>query len=716
MVDLLQRAQDVTRISEAAEFLSDNIEITPKIQEAIDLSIRLHANQTRRSGDPYVVHPIVVAGITASLSSDETMVISALLHDVIEDTECEAESIEKLFGFDVMHIVEGLTKIDAIRDEELVSSSANEPINKSALSFRKMLVASIDDLRILVIKLCDRMHNMLTLDALPPEKQLRISKETMVVYAPIAHRLGISVIKNALEDLSFKYIYPDEYQKIEQYMSANGQNLQLKLNRFIETASETLHKAGFHWENFDIVGRVKHLYSIYLKMQRKGIDMDEVLDLLAIRVIVKEPVECYETLGILHLHYTPLIARFKDYIAIPKENGYKTIHTTLFSKDGIVEAQIRTEQMHQMAEYGVAAHWKYKSGADQVNMDWLKSLSYQNESAEEFYELAKSDLFSEEISVFTPNGDYMTLPKDSVALDFAYTIHSEIGERATGALINKEKSSLLSILRNGDLVNIITDGAPRLHCSWENSVKTSKAKSGIRAVCRKRVREVEYQAGCNILATILNKPVSFVQNSVKVNDFHDTIFTVTHNKDTLKEKINRIAKAEKIRVVRFWEVLKKGYKKPSVKVVDHLSFFANVPIETVEFDHCCHPKMGDDIVALYDSKIVTIHNKLCMNAYDKIMNGSKMIYVEWTEKQANRYRIIVSLANQTGELVKLLEKLRSLSINVTRIEFNAETTEQSEYCYLELESKIDDRSKIESSLNIEFKLLEIVALNDAYNR
>jgi len=716
LVDLLQRAKEVTRISEAAKFLSDNIEITPKIQEAIDLSVRLHANQTRRSGDPYAVHPIAVAAITASFSGDETMVISALLHDVIEDTECEAETIERMFGSDVMHIVDGLTKIDEIRDENLAPSDTDEPINSSALSFRKMLVASIDDLRILVIKLCDRMHNMLTLDALSAEKQLRISKETMVVYAPIAHRLGISVIKNALEDLSFKYIYPGEYQKIEQYLSSNEQNLQLRLNRFVETASKTLHKAGFHWEDFDIIGRVKHYYSIYLKMQRKGIGMDEVLDLLAIRVIVKEPVDCYGVLGALHLEYTPLIARFKDYVAIPKENGYKTIHTTLFSKDGIVEAQIRTQEMHKMAEYGVAAHWKYKAGVEQVSMDWLKSLSYQNESVEEFYELAKSDLFSEEISVFTPNGDYMTLPKDSVALDFAYTIHSEIGQRATGAMINNEKASLLSVLRNGDLVDIITDGKPRLHCSWENSVKTSKAKSGIRAICRKRLREVEYQTGCNILATILNKPVSFVQNSAKVNDFNDTIFGVTNNKDTLKEKISRISKAEKIKEVRFWEVLKKGYKKPSIKVMEHLSFFTNVPVESVEFDHCCHPKMGDDIVALYEPKKVTIHNKLCMNAYGKIMNEAKMVYVDWNEKQVNRYRIIVSLANQSGELVKLLERLKSLGINVTRIEFNAETSEQPEYCYLEIESKIDDKSEIELGLDGEFKLLEIAALDDAYNR
>lgn len=716
MIDLLTRAKEVTKITSAVKLLSDEIELTPKIQEALDFSIRLHANQFRKSGDPYVVHPIAVASITASFSNDETMVIAALLHDVIEDTDCDEQTILKIFGSDVHHIVRGLTKIDSIRDENLESSDAKESINGPALSFRKMLIASIDDLRILVVKLCDRMHNMLTLDALRADKQLRISKETLLVYAPIAHRLGISMIKNTLEDLSFKYIYPDEYAEISRYISTNEQNLQLRLNKFIESVKVTLNKAGYHWEEFSVIGRVKHYYSIYLKMQRKGIGMDEVLDLLAIRVIVKDPLECYEVLGALHLEYTPLTSRFKDYIALPKENGYKTIHTTLFGEDGIVEAQIRTQHMHQLAEYGVAAHWKYKGGIDQVNTEWLKGLSYQNESVEEFYELAKSDLFSEEITVFTPDGDYMTLPKDSVALDFAYNIHSEIGESATGAMVNNKKASLLAILRNGDIINIVTGGKPRLHCSWENAVKSSKAKSGIRVMCRKRVREIEYQAGCNILATILNKTVDFIQNSAKVNDFNDTIFGVTYDKNKLVEKIHRISKTEKILEVRFWEVLKKGYKKPMLKKIDHLSFYTNLPLERVEFDHCCHPKMGDDVIAFYDKKRAIVHHKLCMNAYGKIMNGAPMLFVAWNSGEMNTYRLIASITNQSGELVKLLKRLSELKINVTRIEFNGENVESTDYCYLELEAKIKNKNKIEDELSDHFKILEITALSDAYNK
>ncbi len=266
-----------------------------------------------------------------------------------------------------------------------------------------------------------------------------------------------------------------------------------------------MDKNGFTQDEFEIIGRVKHYYSIYLKMHRKGVSIEEVLDLLAIRIIVNEPIECYRVLGLLHLTFTPLISRFKDYIAVPKENGYKTIHTTLFDEEGIVEAQIRTVEMHRLAEYGVAAHWKYKGGDNAVNLEWLESLHYQNESIEEFYELAKSDLFSEDITVFSPKGDYFTLPKGSVALDFAYVIHSEVGANATEALVNKQKASLLSILKNGDIVKILKDDEPHLYCSWVDTVKTSKAQEGIRSACRARIKEADTLSAYNILGTLFSQ-------------------------------------------------------------------------------------------------------------------------------------------------------------------------------------------------------------------
>lgn len=341
----LAKAQNIHTIEEATTLLWEKVpNPLPATQQALALSLDAHEGQTRKSGEPYIVHPILVAAITAAFSKDEMMVQAALLHDVVEDTHYEIEELEAVFGDDVAHMVEGLTKIVEIRDEELASSDSKERLINSALTFRKMLIASIKDIRVLVIKLCDRLHNMLTLDALSPEKQKRIAEETLVVYAPIAHRLGISKLKNNLEDLSFYYIYPEDYQKIDDFIQKNAQNLQFKLNAFIQNVKELMQKENFSEDSYEVIGRVKHYYSIYMKMQRKGVTIEEVLDLLAVRIIVKKPIECYKVLGLMHLNFTPLISRFKDYIAIPKENGYKTIHTTLFSEEGIVEAQIRTKK------------------------------------------------------------------------------------------------------------------------------------------------------------------------------------------------------------------------------------------------------------------------------------------------------------------------------------------------------------------------------------
>ena len=720
MNDFLELVKKLKSVEDAVELLGRQIELNDRIRDALAFAIAAHEGQTRKSGEPYVIHPILVAAITASISNDETMVISALLHDVVEDTPHTIEEIGERFGPDVRHIVEGLTKIVAIRDEKLVPSTSNEKLITSALTFRKMLIASIEDVRVLIIKLCDRLHNMLTLDALPPAKQLRISEETLVVYAPIAHRLGISRIKNLLEDLSFRYIYPKDYQRIDEYIKANHQSLHIRLNSFIGKVKNALCMQGFHRDDFEVIGRVKHYYSIYLKMHRKGIGIDEVLDLLAVRVIVKQPIECYKALGALHLSFTPLISRFKDYIALPKDNGYRTIHTTLFDDENIVEAQIRTERMHHLAEYGIAAHWKYKEGeaVDEeigVKLEWLKSLPYQDDSIEEFYELAKNDLFSEDIVVFSPKGDYFTLPKDSVALDFAYAVHSEIGDRATTAIINKERASLLTILKNGDIVRIVTQEEPILHCSWIDTVKTSKAKEGIRSKCRARIREVNELTGYNILATIFDRSPHAIRKILEEGDATGGIERVPLQLDVLKEKIHRISREAKIREVRFWEVLKRGYKKPFLKEIDHLSFFVNKPLERVEFDFCCHPKAGDEIVAFYKENRAIIHHKLCRKAYGMIRAGEPMLFVRWRGSKLARYRLIVALQNQKGILAKLLTKLSETGLNVTGIELGIHSSDNAEYCRIEVESETADKKQIAQAISSQFKLVEITALDDAYN-
>jgi len=713
----IDRLKDVHTVDEATAILWEELpNPSADTRYALEFATEAHKTQFRKSGEPYIIHPILVAAITASISNDETMVQTALLHDVVEDTEYELEDILQRFGKDVAYLVEGLTKIVEIRDEELVSSSSNEKLISSALTFRKMLIASIKDVRVLVIKLCDRLHNMLTLDALRPDKQRRISEETLVVYAPIAHRLGISKLKNRLEDLSFYYIYPDDYKAIDEYITKNAQNLQIKLNSFIQRVSKLIVQDGFDEDEFEIFGRVKHYYSIYLKMHRKGVSIEEVLDLLAVRIIVKEPSECYRILGVMHLSFTPLISRFKDYIAVPKENGYKTIHTTLFDEEGIIEAQIRTIEMHHLAEYGVAAHWKYKDGSNCVNLDWLESLHYQSESVEEFYELAKSDLFCEDITVFSPKGDYYTLPKGSTALDFAYAIHSEVGKNAVDALINKRRASLLSILKNGDIVRVIKDTKPHLHCSWLDTVKTSKAKNGIRSMCRARIKETDTISAYNILSTLFEIEHQRVKEIVDTLNLSDTIHKLPNQLDFYKDTIHKIAEFIGAKEVRFWEILKKGYRKPINKEIQNFTFFTNKPIVDIEFDYCCHPKMGDNIVVFLKENRAVVHHKLCTKAYEMIKESNPMIWVDWKSLKSSKYRLIISLQNQKGVLADLLQKLSDLDLNVVSIELGINSSESAEYCQIEVESSEKSKSVLQERLSQKIKLIEIVNLDDAYNK
>jgi RelA/SpoT family (p)ppGpp synthetase len=472
---------------------------------------------------------------------------------------------------------------------------------------------------------------------------------------------------------------------------------------------------GFHPDSFEILGRVKHNYSIYLKMHRKGITIEEVLDLLAIRIIVKEPIDCYSVLGLLHIEFKPLISRFKDYIALPKENGYQTIHSTIFDEDGIVEAQIRTIEMHKLAEYGIAAHWKYKSGGDKVNLEWIESLNYQKESVEEFYALAKCDLFSEDIAVYTPKGDYFTLPKGSVALDFAYAIHSEVGALATGALINNHKSSLLSTLKNGDIVDILKDEESRMHCSWIDAVVTSKAKEGIASGCRHRLKESNEKSAYNILSTLLDYKVDGIEKVIAELHYTQSLHKLPNQLDYYKEVIHRIADYLGKKQVRFWELMKKGYKKPIIKEIEHFRFYVNKPFDIVEFDYCCHPKVGDQIVAFYKDNKAIIHHKLCKKAYQKIANKENMLFVEWTTSRLSHYRLIISLQNQKGVLADLLNKLSALDLNVTSIELGIKSSDSAEYCQIEAESAESKKSVLKEKIAQKFKLVEIISLDDAYN-
>ena len=714
MPSIVKLISKISTIQDACKILNEQIEIDNEIDLAINFAIEAHEGQFRKSGEPYVIHPILVAAIVASTTGDKTMTIAALLHDVVEDTPYTLEDIENRFGIDVAFLVKGLTKIEELQDSNIVITDSNKRLIKSALSFKNMLLTSTKDSRVLIIKLCDRLHNMMTLDAQPPSSQKRISEETLVVYTPIAHKLGMSKIKRVLEDLSFKYIYPHEYEKIDNYITSHQQDLNLKLNSFIEKIKVLLNQNGFHRDDIEIEGRVKHYYSIYLKMQRKGVSIEEVLDLLAVRVIVKEPLLCYKALGILHLNYTPIITRFKDYIALPKDNGYRTIHTTLFVEDAIIEAQIRTLQMHHIAECGIAAHWKYKGEDGEVKLDWIKEISSEDKSIVDFYESAKADLFSEEIVVFSPKGDKYTLPKGAVALDFAYAVHTEIGDLATLAYINKEKSSLLTRLKSSDIVNIVTDNEPRLHCSWIDAVKTRRAKDGIRQMCNKRLKEVNIKVAYQILATIFDCNVIEIEEAVKELKIDGNMAKVVDNLGILKTKIKQIAVYRNIKEVRFWELLKRGYKKPYLKTINKFSFYTNKSIDSVEFDFCCHPKLGDDIVAFYIRGNAVIHHKLCKKAYNLINKHTDSLFVKWNVKKSIKYRIVVALQNEKGALLELLKELDKLDLNIINIELGIQSSDKADYCRLEVETSSENNYNFKDIISKKFKVIDFVSLNDAY--
>ena len=717
--ELIDRVCACHTLEDAKDILYSVAKPTGILLKAVDYCISSHDGQTRKSGEPYSIHPILVTSFVAHMGGDESMLIAALLHDVVEDTECDEEQLTFDFGKDVCSLVNGLTKIVAIRKDELVSSSSKEKLTASAMSFRKMLLASIEDVRVLFIKLCDRLHNMLTLDALRPDKQKRIAEETLVVYAPIAHRLGISAIKNILEDLAFKYVMPEEYAKIDDFINDAKQQLQLKINEFSQKVSEQLLANGFSEDSFEIQKRIKHYYSIYLKMQRKGISLEEILDLLAVRIIVPDELDCYLVLGILHTNFNPLIARFKDYIALPKQNGYRTLHTTLFDDQSIIEAQIRTFNMHKTAEYGLAAHWKYKhSGAVAVKTDWLKDISQIDEhekTPEDLYEFAKDSLYVEDIAVYSPTGRIFTLPRGATALDYAYEIHSEVGLHASEAYINKIKVPLLTELKNGDIVRIITGDEPKLRCSWLNSVKTGKARVTIRNYCRQKLREINEKVARKIISAIFSRPVDMIESWLLSENLSKKIFKVSTDSAFLQDVVNALKKYGKDKILGIGGLGKK-YEIKKQKC-DNIVIYSNYKITSAEFDYCCNPKRGDDIMGFRHGHRAVVHHKLCERASKLVENGEEMIFVKWTKVAPDRYKIILSLENKRGSLAEFLTDLAKLKIDLVTINL-ADGGEEDSAEYFELVVQIVenvDSQKAMESLKNKYKIVEFSSLADAYS-
>ena len=718
--NLIEELKDCKDLQGAQELLFRVFLSSPKIKTAVNFCVEAHNGQVRKSGEPYAVHPILVATLVGYLSANEAMVVAALLHDVIEDTPHSEDELREMFGAEVTKLVQGLTKITDIREDEFSRVSKN--LARSALSFRNMLLASIEDASVLVIKLCDRLHNMLTLDALREDKQKRISEETLVVYAPIAHRLGISSIKNYLEDLSFKYLMPEEFAQIDRYINSNDQHIQLGLNEFISKLDLLFQKNGFRSGDYEIQKRIKHNYSIYLKMQRKGISIEEVLDLLGIRILVREISDCYLALGILHTNFNPLVSRFKDYIALPKQNGYQTIHTTIFDTRNIIEAQIRTFDMHKIAELGVAAHWKYKEDSSLAapKLDWLSDISMQssvensqNLNAVELYEYAKESLYVEDIAVYSPKGEIFTLPRGATVLDYAYEVHTKLGLYAKSAYVNRMKVPLLTKLKNGDIVRIVTSNEKMYRCSWVDSVKTGKAKSAIREFCRQKIREINLQASLNILISVFNQSELVVNDWIEKEHLNKRLGQICVSSAFFKEAVNMLKKYAK----KFY-LFDKYFDKYEIKEqkFENITAYSNHKIANMDFDVCCHPRKGDEILAFVESGNIILHHKFCERAQDMLENKKQMVFVEWAQNISKAYKIIFSLDNKRGALAAFLTTLSKMQANVLSITLS--NSQESSIDFFEANVEFPNRtnvSDVKERLKSQYKILDFTSLNDAYN-
>ena len=714
MDPFINKIQSINTVEDAIKELESQTEITPKLQDLINFIIEAHESQYRKSGEPYCVHPILVASITAHFSNDEAIIATALLHDVVEDTNYSLDYIEQRWGNDIAHMVDGLTKIVEIRENEFIpSTNTNDSkLISSALTFRKMLIASIDDVRVLVVKLCDRLHNMLTLSALPANKQKRIAEETLVVYVPIANRLGISTLKNTLEDLAFYYIYPNEYNTIDQFLKEQQHAFALTFNNFISTTKSLLEKNGYDPEKVKIYSRIKHHYSIYLKMQRKGISIEEVLDLFAIRILVDEDIDCYKVLGFIHLEYKPLISRFKDYVATPKENGYQTIHTTVFYNSKIYEIQIRSFEMNEVAEFGIAAHWKYKSGAKQTtNLNWLKSLEFSNENVEEFYQETKDNLDGEDIVVYSPKGEIFNLPLGSTACDFAYAVHSDVGKRASACYINKIKKPLLTELKSTDIVSIETGEEPIARCSWVDMVKTSRAKKQIKFLCTHRQKEIDEMSGRNIIDTIFSRYHEQITKKYPIDSSYKIPLILEYYKH-IKSIIEKNIVKDKGIMTRF-KILTSKIKEYKF---DNILIYSNFSINSVSFDHCCHPKFADNIVAFRNGNEAIIHHKMCDKAYDKIKTKHQMLFCKWTKDTLYQYKMVVSLPNTKGELARLLTHMSQYEGYILSVDYGREKHSYRQYCDIEFEVNNSNIDEVRRLIEKKAKVIEFFSKKDAYNK
>lgn len=663
------------------------------VTKAYHAAEEAHKEQHRVSGEPYILHPLAVAQILADMKIDTTTITAALLHDVVEDTACTLEDLRREFGREVAFLVDGVTKLSRLN----YRTKEDQQLN----SMRKMFLAMAKDVRVVVIKLADRLHNMRTLRYMRSDKQKRIAQETLEIFAPLAHRLGIFNIKWELEDLSFRYLEPDKYYDLVDQMKQKRHVREEIVNEAIDVLRKALDDAHIHCE---INGRPKHFYSIYKKMKKDNRDLSQVYDLFAIRVIVDDVKDCYGVLGIVHSLWKPLPYRFKDYIAMPKPNNYQSLHTTVIGTRGQpVEIQIRTWEMHHIAEYGVAAHWRYKEGNQTANKDafdekmgWLRNLlEWQDTSnPQEFVNALKLDAFSDEVFIFSPRGDVIDLPQGAIPIDFAYRIHTDVGHRCVGAKINGKIVPLDYRLKNGDIVEIITSKTGKPSLDWLNIVGSSESRSKIRNWFKKENREENIEKGLEAL----ERECKRLNHDWKTLNVGGRLGRVAKqmnagSEDDLAAAVGYGGFAVNTVLIKLLELQKKDLQKQEEqntslvmleklkprKPVKHSGtgiLVKGEPGLLVRLAKCCSPVPGDPIIGFITrGRGVSVHRADCPNVTHGQSDVDRLIDVEWDYEGDERFEVNMEIVayDRTGIMAEIMAALAEMKISILSI--NAKTSD-----------------------------------------
>ncbi|MGB4703987.1 MAG: bifunctional (p)ppGpp synthetase/guanosine-3',5'-bis(diphosphate) 3'-pyrophosphohydrolase [Candidatus Saccharicenans sp.] len=694
------------------------------LQKAYVFAAKAHRGQTRRSGEPYMSHPLEVTNILAEMNLDLTTLVAGLLHDVLEDTEVTPAEIRENFGREVATLVEGVTKISRVED--------SSPEDTRAETIRKIILAMTDDLRVIFIKLADRWHNLKTLHFLPEEKQKRIARETLEIYAPIANRLGMGRIRAELEDLAFRYVDPDEYFRMVALVEPELKRGEKELKKLKKTIEQLLKENGIPAE---IQFRIKRLYSIYSKMMKKGIDFDQVYDFLALRIITDSVKNCYAILGIIHQRWPHLPQRFRDFIAMPKPNLYQSLHTTIITENKqTFEIQIRTREMHELAENGIAAHWKYKEGAptgltaEDQRLQWLREISAlfsEQKNPKEFLKNLKINLIPEEIYAFTPKGKVITLPPGATALDFAFKIHSEIGLKASEARINGQLMPLKTPLKTGDIVEIITSPDRTPHRSWLNWVVTASARQQIKKFLNLKTRKRAIELGRRLWEKeskrltmppdlrseeTLREKLSEVL-SMRLNSLEDFFLLIGLGKIVLDRKLlEKLTSSPLVERASAGSLLTRVVERISGRTQSPGLMIKDLDEQMISLARCCSPIKGEPVVGyLTSGKGMTIHAQRCYLVQKEILDSQRLVEVGWDPSFQGMFkaRLIIRSKDSPGVLARVAAAVAEQNGNISKAEVS--TSQDGQAC-ISLEITIEDINHLQKIMEKIGRLKEVNAV------